>query len=82
MGFALGGADFVCVGTYQRVSDPVSFNIFSPSGVPLPSANPKKSPAGMGEVAVTVALVVAVDPEAVHGVVGHCWSDPRILNWS
>ena len=38
MGFALGGADFVCVGTYQRVSDPVSFDIFSPSGVPLPSA--------------------------------------------
>ena len=38
LGFALGGADFVCVGTYQRVSDPVSFNIFSPSGVALASA--------------------------------------------
>jgi hypothetical protein len=37
-GFALGGVDFNCGGTYQRVSDPVSFEVFSPSGVALPSA--------------------------------------------
>lgn len=38
LGFAIGGADFTCAGTYQRVSDPVNFDVFSPSGVPLPSA--------------------------------------------
>ena len=38
LGFALGGVDFNCGGTYQRVSDPVSFEVFSPSGVALPSA--------------------------------------------
>ena len=38
MAFGLGGADFVCVGTYQRVSDPVSFDVLSPSGVALSSA--------------------------------------------
>jgi hypothetical protein len=38
LGFALGGVDFNCGGTYQRVSDPVSFEVFSPSGVALPNA--------------------------------------------
>lgn len=38
LGFAIGGANFVCVGTYQRVSDPVSFDVLSPSGVALASA--------------------------------------------
>jgi hypothetical protein len=35
---AVGGIDYVCVGTYQRVSDPVSFDVFSPSGVALQTA--------------------------------------------
>jgi hypothetical protein len=38
LGFAIGGADFICVGTYQRASDPVSFDVLSPSGVALSSA--------------------------------------------
>jgi hypothetical protein len=38
LGVAIGGADFICAGTYQRVSDPVGFDVFSPSNVPLPSA--------------------------------------------
>jgi hypothetical protein len=38
LGFAIGGVNFVCPGTYQRVSDPVSFDIFSPSDVALSSA--------------------------------------------
>ena len=38
LGFAIGGVNYSCVGTYQRVSDPVSFDVFSPSGVALSSA--------------------------------------------
>ena len=38
MGFSLGGVSFTCNANYQRVSDAVFFDIFSPSGVPLPSA--------------------------------------------
>ena len=34
----VGGVDYACVGTYQRVSDPVSFNVLSPAGVALSSA--------------------------------------------
>src|SRR5262249_4641403 len=34
----VGGVDYACVGTYQRVSDPVSFNVLSPSGAALSSA--------------------------------------------
>jgi len=38
LAFGLGGVDFSCVGTYQRVSDTVSFNVLSPSGVALSTA--------------------------------------------
>jgi hypothetical protein len=38
LAFSIGGADFVCAGTYTRVSDPVSFDVLSPSGVALSSA--------------------------------------------
>jgi hypothetical protein len=38
LGLSLGGVDFSCAGPYQRVSDPVGFDVFSPSGAPLPSA--------------------------------------------
>jgi hypothetical protein len=38
LAFGLGGVSFSCVGTYQRVSDTVSFDILSPSGVALSSA--------------------------------------------
>jgi hypothetical protein len=38
LAFGLGGVNFSCVGTYQRVSDTVSFNVLSPSGVALSSA--------------------------------------------
>ena len=38
LAFGLGGADFSCVGTYQRVSDTVSFDVLSPSGVALSTA--------------------------------------------
>ena len=38
MKVAVGGIDFVCVGTYQRVSDPVIFDVLTPSGVALSSA--------------------------------------------
>src|SRR5262249_34567821 len=38
LGFALGGVDYTCAGGYTRVSDPVSFDVLSPSGVPLPTA--------------------------------------------
>jgi hypothetical protein len=34
----VGGVDYACAGTYTRVSDPVSFNVLSPSGVALSSA--------------------------------------------
>ena len=35
---AVGGAGYVCAGTYTRVSDPVSFDVLSPSGVALSTA--------------------------------------------
>jgi hypothetical protein len=38
LAFSIGGADFACAGTYTRVSDPVSFDVLSPSGVALSSA--------------------------------------------
>lgn len=38
LGISLGGVAFSCPGTYQRVSDAVGFDVFSPSGVALPSA--------------------------------------------
>ncbi len=38
LGFGIGGVSFTCGGTYQRVSDPVSFDVFSPSGVVQSSA--------------------------------------------
>src|SRR5215471_14947180 len=44
-----------------------------------PRPNARKSPAGMGEVVVTVAVVVAVDEEAEHGAV-QGWADTQILN--
>ena len=34
----VGGVDYACAGTYTRVSDPVTFNVVSPSGVALSSA--------------------------------------------
>lgn len=34
----IGGVDYACAGTYTRVSDPVTFNVLSPSGVALSSA--------------------------------------------
>ena len=38
MAVGVGGVDYACVGTYQRVSDPVSFNVLTPAGVALSSA--------------------------------------------
>lgn len=39
LGFSLsGGTAYTCAGTYQRVSDTVSFDVLSPSGVALSSA--------------------------------------------
>jgi hypothetical protein len=38
LGFGIGGVSFTCSGTYQQVSDPVSFDVFSTSGVAQPSA--------------------------------------------
>jgi hypothetical protein len=38
LGLGIGGVSFTCGGTYQQVSDPVSFDLFSPSGVVQPNA--------------------------------------------
>jgi hypothetical protein len=35
---SVGGVDYACAGTYQRTSDPVSFNIVDPSGIALSTA--------------------------------------------
>jgi len=34
----LGGVDYACAGTYTRVSDPVTFNVLSPSGIAVQNA--------------------------------------------
>jgi hypothetical protein len=38
LGVGIGGVNFGCTGTYQRVSAPVSFDVFSPAGAPLLTA--------------------------------------------
>lgn len=38
MTVGVGGVDYACAGGYTRVSDPVTFNVLSPSGVALSSA--------------------------------------------
>jgi hypothetical protein len=37
-GFGLGGVSYTCGGSYQRVSDPVGFDVFDPSGVAQPDS--------------------------------------------
>lgn len=39
LGFGIGGVSFTCGGTYQELSDPISFDVFSPSGLAQPSAH-------------------------------------------
>ena len=38
LGFGIGGVSFTCGGTYHELSDPISFDVFSPSGLAQPSA--------------------------------------------